>query len=121
MVENKTLITLSDRSHFQHIFKKGDCFELKDWLLVSCVSNKKNILRWGFTIPKYVGVAVKRNQLRRWCKETIRDRSFDKLIIGEDLNIVFRKKEKCFYKNLRFSDVHSTLQGFFDIHFSKNR
>ncbi len=67
----------------------------------------------GWTIPKFVGNAVVRNKMRRWCREIFRN-SLAKLIhLRLDTNIVFRRQNKDFYKTLQYAEFETQLQKAF--------
>ena len=57
-------------------------------------------MRYGWTIPKFVGNAVARNRFKRWCREYVRCNQPDFLDKSMDVNFVLRKQSKEFYKNL---------------------
>lgn len=71
--------------------------------------NESGTTRVGWTIPKFVGGAVVRNRLKRWCREYLRNSSDIRKLKGVDINIVFRKMERDFYRSLRYSDFKKAL------------
>jgi ribonuclease P protein component len=78
--------------------------------MFSLLENDLGYLRCGWTIPKYVGTAVTRNRIRRWCREffsSARKQSWDPSI---DLNVVLRRNEKDFFKQLSFDEFNQNLE-----------
>ncbi len=66
-------------------------------------------LRCGWTIPRQIGPAVLRNRFRRWGKEFLR-KWLAKNERSLDVNFVFKRKEKGFYKTLN----HEEFDGAFE-------
>lgn len=70
--------------------------------------NQEGQLRCGWTYPRYVGSAVVRNRLKRWSREFFRQQgSLDR---GLDLNVVLRRQEKGFYKNVSHQEFKQALR-----------
>lgn len=91
------------------IRKEGKKVSVKGWMLIGYRVNGLNVHRYAWTIPKYVGVAVLRNKLKRWGREFFKNsKSNDG--VGLDLNVVFRRQPTEFYKNLTHKEYDSTLQ-----------
>lgn len=83
------------------------------WLLVNMQPTDANQVRCGWTIPKQVGTAVVRNRFRRWGREFMRKWSAHKNK-SLDINIVFKRREKGFYKQLdhkEFDEAFAKLVG----------
>ena len=68
-------------------------------------------MRCGWTIPKYVGNAVVRNRIRRWCREFFRSHLNSGWNPPIDMNVIIRKREKDFYKKLEFSEFNRGLES----------
>ncbi|MCB0361922.1 MAG: ribonuclease P protein component [Bdellovibrionales bacterium] len=100
--------TLRQRSDFQDISRKGRQVRPCSWLVLAYRSNSEGQFRFGWTIPRYVGVAVVRNRFRRWCREYFRNTEHG-LEATYDINVVFRRKDKEFYKNVRHEEVFEIL------------
>ena len=68
-------------------------------------------LKLGLTLPRYVGTAVTRNRLKRWVREFFRQNEIG-LSHGKGLhaNVVFRRKEKGFYKNLSHEEFKKVIR-----------
>ncbi len=78
------------------------------WMLVSFSTNDLEQVRCGWTIPTYVGPAVVRNRLRRWGREYFRLNA--KEFLGLDLNMVFRRQEKKFYRDLDHEELDQVFE-----------
>jgi len=93
------LNSLRSRSDFLEISRTGRQIKPCPWLILAFRKNDCGESRFGWTIPRYVGNAVVRNRLRRWCREyyrkqaKLREKSLD-------INLIFRRREKDFYKNV---------------------
>jgi ribonuclease P protein component len=66
-------------------------------------------LRCGWTLPRQVGSAVIRNRLKRWSRVYFRERVKAGETPPVDLNLVFRKTEGDFYKNLSYERFASVV------------
>ncbi|MBK8202326.1 MAG: ribonuclease P protein component [Bdellovibrionales bacterium] len=111
MVSNPSgrLRTLRQRSDFLEISRNGRQISSCDWIVVAYRSNNQDFNRYGWTIPKYVGIAVIRNRLRRWCREFFRGKSFSESC-HRDVCIIFRRKDKEFFKNVRRDEFFGFLE-----------
>lgn len=79
-------------------------------------------LRLGWTLPRQVGSAVIRNKLKRWSRVYFRECVKAGEIPPVDLNLVFRKTEGDFYKNLSYERFASVVdKGWLQIKKQKNR
>lgn len=106
MVNSNKLQTLKSPRDFEEIRKSGRKVQPNPWLILSYLNNDKSRLRCGWTIPKYVGPAVIRNRLKRWCREFFRK---EDLNLSLDLNVVLRRREKDFYKKLKHEEFNEAL------------
>lgn len=79
-------------------------------MLIYRRKNKTGTVRLGCTIPRYVGPAVVRNRLRRWCKEYFRQ--WAKLLEKDgtwDVSLVFLKSEAEMYRSLKHKELNAVL------------
>lgn len=60
-------------------------------MVVSYLITDNHFSRVGWTVPKFVGPAVVRNQLKRWGREFFRN-IIDLDELSVDVNVYFRKK-----------------------------
>ena len=113
MASKNTLPVLNSRSDFQKLFEKGRRYYPSQWMIVNVHSNDKGTMRFGWTLPKFVGTAVTRNRLKRWCREYLRTNIDLKEKKAIDINFVFRRREKEFYKNLNHEELDRIFDNFF--------
>ena len=104
--------TMKSRADFIRLFQKENRLFVSSWMILSFEKNVLGSPRFGWTLPKYVGVAVVRNRMRRWCREVVRevvksDPNFPLL----DVNVVLRRRDKEFYKSMKYDKFKNTLQG----------
>lgn len=110
-VASNQLSTLKKRSEFTTLRSAGRSVHISDYIVVNFKLNAHGSNRFGWTVPKYVGKAVLRNKLKRWCREFFRLNPVstqDKY----DVNIVFKRKNKQFYEDLLHEDLQDKLLQF---------
>jgi ribonuclease P protein component len=106
-VENK-IRSLTKRADFENLRASGHSIHVNSWLLVNTQKTDSGEMRLGWTISRYTGSAVVRNRLRRWGREYLRKwRKGNRL--GLDLNLIFKRKEKGFYKALSHEEFDGAL------------
>ena len=110
MESNRFPVVLNKSQDFKIIYKKGRRVHPCSWLTVNYKSNDLGQVRVGWTVPCYVGKAVVRNKLKRWCREFIRSKAVGFENKSIDTNIVFRKSQKEFYKKLKFVEFEKELE-----------
>ncbi|MCB0341536.1 MAG: ribonuclease P protein component [Pseudobdellovibrionaceae bacterium] len=101
-MENKKPISIKSRSEFLELKKNGKHFCPTPWLLINYRSRDNGHLKFGMTVPKYVGNAVVRNRIKRWCRESVKRQG---PCYSLDVNFVFRKREKEFYRSLTSKQI----------------
>src|SRR5687768_9856718 len=101
--------SLSRSKDFEILRVQGQSFHVNSWLLINVRKTDLSVLRCGWTLPKQIGPAVLRNRFRRWGREFLRKWSAksDKSL---DLNLVFKRKDKAFYKTLGHKDFDEALE-----------
>ena len=67
--------------------------------------NDRGSFRPGWTVSRKVGISVVRNRLKRWGREFFRQQKTEAV----DLNLIFRPKEKGFYKDLSHEEFDHVL------------
>jgi ribonuclease P protein component len=92
---------------FARLKQSGATFKVKGWLLVNYLANRSDDFGYGFTIPRYVGIAVVRNRLRRWSREFCRRHSHE--VQSFDVNILFLRKSPQFYRELAHAELDAAL------------
>ena len=111
---------LTKSADFARIKSKGSALYLVPWLTANYVTNQGLGLRVGWTVPSYVGTAVVRNRMKRWMRvclakwaaaEKQRGRMPQK---NRDVNLVFRKRTKEFYKQLEHEEMNAAIENLFN-------
>jgi len=107
-VENKPVFRpLKSSRSYAKLKNSGYKVRVAQWALVSYGINNLQCVRFGFTVPKYVGSAVIRNKLKRWGREFFR--GFRAELGSLDINVVFLKKTPDFYKCLTRDEFDRAL------------
>ena len=101
---------LSNDIEFKRVFYAGKKNETKN-LKIFILLNKYNFNRLGIVIKKEVGIAVKRNKIKRQLKEIFRNLD-KKLFQGYDI-IIFVKKSAVNLRYLQFlKEIEISLNNF---------
>lgn len=114
-VASKQIKTIKSRAEFVRLIKKGNRLCVNSWIILNFEQKDFGGIRFGWTLPKYVGLAVTRNRIKRWCREIVRDilRESPKEL-SLDINIVLKKQNREFYKSMTYDKfkkvLHSPLQ-----------
>jgi ribonuclease P protein component len=98
--KKKTVSIIKSHSDFVKIRNDGQSITVNRWLLVSFVKNEKEGLRVGWTIPSYIGGAVIRNRYKRWIRDNLKSVSEGLHKIPLDVNILLRRRDAEFYRNV---------------------
>ena len=109
MVNKSKLPKLKNRKDFEILSETGCRVHIHSWLLFNFKENQYQCLRCGWTIPKYVGTAVTRNRIRRWCREYFSEKRKNSWDPNIDLNVVLRRREKDFFKDLEYKEFKKIL------------
>ena len=111
LVVNKVKIkTIKSRVEFTRLIKKGSWIYVNSWMVLNFEKKQVGDPRFGWTLPKYVGAAVVRNRIKRWCREIAREVMRGNNICAVDINIVLRKRSKEFYKSMKYETFKAELQ-----------
>lgn len=102
------LTPLSGPKNFQKLKLKGKSTRPNSWMVVRWIRNEVGKVRLGCTLPRYIGKAVLRNRIRRWCREYVRHKD-GMNELGLDINVILLRKEKDFYKNVSHSEFDRAL------------
>ncbi|MBC87168.1 MAG: hypothetical protein CL677_08290 [Bdellovibrionaceae bacterium] len=95
------LKSLKQRNQFLNLKEVGRRVYFERWLVINYSPSHEG-LELGCTIPRYVGKAVTRNRLRRWTREITREWLKKSPAFSAKVNVVFRKMDPEFYKNLTY-------------------
>jgi ribonuclease P protein component len=98
------------RKDILEIFNRGKGIQ-NDWFVVLFLKNGLDYSRFAFSVKKKFGKAVKRNKVKRWMRESIRN---NKNLIprGYDYLIIVRKKLSAIFDSLayqRFSEAFLSM------------
>lgn len=99
---------LTRRLDFVNLIKNGKRIFPSSWMIINFDLNQSSEFRIGWTVPRGVGSAVIRNRLKRWCREILRQTKLKKES-GFDINIVFKRRGKDFYKQLKYEEFKRVL------------
>ncbi|MBE8221108.1 MAG: ribonuclease P protein component [Bdellovibrionales bacterium] len=105
--EQNKLVTLNLKEDFSNLKKNGNTFRPVSWALFNYKKNIYTYSRFAWTIPSYLATAVIRNRLKRWCRTIAKEH---KDLNNNDINIVFLRQKKDFYKNLNYETFSSGLK-----------
>ncbi|MGE0763230.1 MAG: ribonuclease P protein component [Bdellovibrionales bacterium] len=104
------LVSLKSPQSFLQLRQKGRRVIVAPWLVVYSKPNQQKKIRLGCTLPRYVGTAVTRNRLKRWCREHLRRWAAQ---IGDDetvdISLVFRRQQNEFYRQLSHKEIDAVL------------
>lgn len=113
MENNLQVTTLKRRSDFESIRIDGRPIKINLWLVAFYKRSKFKVTRVGWTLPSYVGTAVVRNRIKRWIREYLRKFRFANEVQSVDLNVVFKRQKKNFYKSLKHEELNAALDSLF--------
>jgi ribonuclease P protein component len=68
-------------------------------------------LRFGWTIPRYVGNATLRNRLKRWGRECLRKWAKEHEL-SFDINFIFKRRDEGFYRKLEHVEFDAAIHRF---------
>ena len=94
----KNWLSLRRRKDFLLLKKAGQRIRKKGFFIIYR-ENKLSFSRFALFFPKWTGKAVYRNRFKRWARQFLKER---KKLQGVDLMLGFEKKEKTFYKDMKY-------------------
>ena len=101
---------LKSRKDFESLRSARRVVYSGQWLVANFKKNNDLGVRVGWTVPGYVGTAVIRNRLKRWMREHFRKLNPEATLFNCDINIVFRRKNEEFFRNLKHKDIDVALE-----------
>jgi ribonuclease P protein component len=99
---------ITRRSEFIKISKHGIRYNTQNFLIIIFSGNNKTIRRFGITVSKKVGGAVKRNRVKRLLREFFR---LHKEQLPESIDILFIAKPGSAF--LKYSALSKEMVDFF--------
>ena len=94
--KSRYLKPLSQKSDLDLLRKSASSFSFQ-WLKVFFYKEDQKDLKVAFSLPKkYISLAVTRNRLKRWGRESLKKSGLKGLFL-----VVLLKKDKGFYKKLK--------------------
>jgi ribonuclease P protein component len=105
----KRFRSLSRSKDFLNLKTEGIVFHVNSWLLVNLKETELKQIRCGWTIPRQIGPAVLRNRFKRWGREYLRRWSAENKK-SLDLNLVFKRKDKGFYKSVSHKEFDGAME-----------
>ena len=104
--QNKVLSVLSRKKDFDRLKQTAQVFSYQ-WLKAFFLYEERDkSISLAWSLPKsYIAQAVLRNRLKRWGREALRKNAFK-----GHLFIVFLKREKSFYRNMKRKDFDSVFK-----------
>ncbi|MDE0518028.1 MAG: ribonuclease P protein component [Bdellovibrionales bacterium] len=99
-------ISLNKKKDFILLRKKGKYLKTPGFFIIY----RKNGLsssRIALFFPKWTGKAVQRNKFKRWARHFVAKQKW-----REELDILlgFEKREKSFYKNMKYHDFYTGFE-----------
>ena len=104
--------SLKSSSEFSELRQSGRKIFTSSGLLFKYKKNNLNHLRVGWTVPKYIGPAVRRNKLKRWGREACRINS-DLKKLPIDVNVIFLRRFKDNIHSFKFTSVEQCFDEFY--------
>lgn len=100
----KILKRLKKNKDFQVVFKKGQSFANRQFVIYVLKQPEQPYSRLGLSVSKKMGNAVMRNHIKRFIKEIFRELS-DKLELGNDFIVISRRP----VRTMSFSEMQGSL------------
>lgn len=110
MANRSTLEALRRQRDFSNLRKDGRIVYPCAWLMVSFLPNEIKKLRFGWTVPKYIGTAITRNRLKRWGREYLR-KWVKENELQVDINFIFKRRSEEFYNELSHAEFDAALSS----------
>ncbi|MBO8140487.1 MAG: ribonuclease P protein component [Thermosipho sp. (in: Bacteria)] len=100
------------RKDILEVFNKGKGIQ-NDWFVVLFFKNGLDYSRFAFSVKKKFGKAVKRNKVKRWMRESIRNNK-DFIPKGYDYLIIVRKKLSLNFDILSYREFSEVFLSLFE-------
>lgn len=107
-------VSLKKKKDFILLKKKGKYLKKQSFFIVYR-KNGLSYSRIALFFPKWVGKAVQRNKFKRWARHFVAKQKGEE---GLDILLGLKKRERSFYKNMKYKDFYSGFERVFkDIEF----
>ncbi|SHH23067.1 ribonuclease P protein component [Thermosipho atlanticus] len=100
------------RKDILNVIRNGKGIQ-NDWFVVLYIRNGLDYSRYAFSVKKKFGKAVKRNKLKRWLRESIRNNK-STIPKGYDYLIIARKKLSDQFENITYKEFLSEFLAMFE-------
>ncbi len=109
-MESNSLKTIKSKKDFINLKQSGQKIYTRQGLIFSYINSDFTQCSW--TVPKYIGNAVLRNKLKRYCRESLRQHLLNLNELSVNLNIIFPRSKIQNFKSIRYSEFDEAVQFF---------
>lgn len=96
--KQKKWFSLSKKKDFLLLKRNGRRLKREGFFIIY-LKNELSLCRFGLSFPRWTGNAVHRSRFKRWARHFLKEKEDLK---GVDLMLGFEKREKDFYKNMKY-------------------
>ena len=116
-VENNSRpIFLKKSSDFAALAKLGRRKKVAPWLEIRWLQNPLKKNQFGIVVPRTVGTAVERNQIKRWWREAVRHTSTRADEKGQNMLFLVRGNNRDRSQQLSFSEMQLAVDRAMSLH-----
>ncbi|MEC1374511.1 ribonuclease P protein component [Heyndrickxia oleronia] len=106
----KKLYRIKKNDEFQKVFKKGKSFANRQFVVYVLKKGDQDHFRIGLSVSKKIGNAVKRNEIKRYLRQSIHE-LHEWIEQGNDYVIIARKPAA----DMNFHEVKKSIQHVFKV------
>jgi ribonuclease P protein component len=106
----KKLYRIKKNDEFQKVFKKGQSFANRQFVIYVLKKRDQDHFRIGLSVSKKIGNAVKRNEIKRYLRQSIHELQ-EWIEQGNDYVIIARKPAA----DMNFHEVKKSIQHVFKV------
>lgn len=106
----KKLYRIKKNDEFQKVFKKGKSFANRQFVVYFLKKGDQDHFRIGLSVSKKIGNAVKRNEIKRYLRQSIHELQ-EWIEQGNDYVIIARKPAA----DMNFHEVKKSIQHVFKV------
>ncbi|MBO8160186.1 MAG: ribonuclease P protein component [Thermosipho sp. (in: Bacteria)] len=100
------------RKDILRVYKNGQSIQ-SDWFVILYIKNELSYSRFAISVKRKFGKAVKRNKLKRWIRESIRNNK-ELIPCGFDYLIIVRKKLSEEFNTLSYEEFSKKFLSTFE-------